>query len=228
MPSLWKREKSPFWVCCYLAFDGRRLKKSTKQTDRKKALEVCLALERAESMARQGTFTEARARELVGEVLQRTSGESLSYFTVEEWFCHWVETKKESKAARTGERYRQIADEFVDFLGGRAKLNIAAITPKDILGFRKTRTARGLAASTVNLDVKIIGAAFNAAKRQGYIPMNPATAIESLPFEKPEKDVFEAKHIRALMAAAVMRERGRLIFEAGEDWRGAEDSVQCA
>ena len=68
MPSLWKRKKSPFWVCCYVASDGRRLKKSTKQTDRKeKALEVCLALERAESMARQGTFTEARARELVGK-----------------------------------------------------------------------------------------------------------------------------------------------------------------
>jgi integrase len=184
-------------------------------------LEVCLALERAESMARQGTFTEARARELVGEVLQRTSGESLSYFTVEEWFRHWVETKKESKAGRTSERYQQIADEFLDFLGGRAKLNIAAITPKDILGFRKTRTARGLAPSTVNLDVKIIGAAFNAAKRQGYIPMNPCAAIESLPFEKAEKQVFEAKHIRALMAAAAMRERGRLIFAAGEDWRGA-------
>jgi integrase len=215
------RNRSPFWICCYTASDGRRLKKSTKQTDRKKALEVCLALDRAESMARQGTFTEARARELVGEVLQRTSGESLSYFTVEEWFRHWVETKKESKAGRTGERYQQIAVEFVDFLGGRAKLNIAAITPKDILGFRKTRTARGLAPSTVNLDVKIIGAAFNAAKRQGYIPMNPAAAIESLPFEKPEKHVFEAKHIRVLMNAAVIRERGRLIFEAGEDWRGA-------
>jgi integrase len=104
---------------------------------------------------------------------------------------------------------------------GRAKLNIAAITPKDILGFRKTRSARGLASSTVNLDVKIIGAAFNAAKRQGYIPMNPCAAIEPLPFEKPEKHVFDAKHVRALMAAAVMRERGRLIFEAGEDWRGA-------
>jgi integrase len=152
--------------------------------------------------------------------LQRTSGESLSYFTVEEWFRHWVETKKESKAGRTGERYRQIADEFVDFLAGRAKLNIAAITPKDVLGFRKTRAAKGLAPSTVNLDVKIIGAAFNAARRQGYIPMNPCAAVEALPFEKPEKQVFDVKHIRALMAASVTRERGRLIFEAGEDWRG--------
>src|SRR5215472_595905 len=114
MPSLVKdaRKRSPFWICCYTAADGRRLKKSTKQTDRKKALEFCLALERAESMARSGTLTEARARELVGEVLQRTSGESLSYFTVEEWFRHWLEAKVEVKAGRTGERYKQIVKEF--------------------------------------------------------------------------------------------------------------------
>src|SRR5262249_7560136 len=221
MPSLWKRPRSPYWVCCYTAADGRRLKKSTKQTERKKALEVCLALERAESMARHGTFTEARALELVGEVLQRTSGESLSYFTVEEWLRHWLEVKIEVKAGRTGERYKQIVKEFVDSLGGRSKLNIAAITPKDILTFRKSRSAKGLARSTVNLDVKIVGAAFNAAKRQGYIPTNPCTAIESLPVEKPQKDVFATKHIKALMDAAMERKNGRMIFEAGEDWRGA-------
>jgi len=215
------RNRSPYWICCYTAADGRRLKKSTKQRERKKALEVCLALERAESMAKQGTFTEARARELVGEVLQRTSGESLSFFTVEQWFQHWIQGKVESKAGRTGERYRQIADEFLEFLGGRAKINIAAITPKDILSFRKTRSAKGLAASTVNLDVKILGGAFNAARRQAYIPTNPCTAVEPLPFATSEKDIFAPAHIRALLDAAVAREHGRLIFDAGEDWRGA-------
>ena len=37
MPSLWKRDNSPYWVCCYTSADGQRLKKSTKQTDRKRA-----------------------------------------------------------------------------------------------------------------------------------------------------------------------------------------------
>ena len=44
MPSLWKRDKSPYWVCCYTSADGQRLKKSTKQTDRKRAWEVCLSI----------------------------------------------------------------------------------------------------------------------------------------------------------------------------------------
>lgn len=222
MPSLVKDVRSPFWICCFTSSDGRRLKKSTKQKDRRKALEICLALDRAESLARQGVLTEARARELVGEVVQRTSGESLQYFTVEQWFGHWIEGKTDSKAVRTGERYQQIADEFIGFLGGRAKLNIAAITPKDILAFRKMRRSKGLAPSTVNLDIKIIGGAFNAAKRQGYIPTNPCTAIEALPDDdKTEKEVFSAKHVRALMDAAVAMKHGRPIFEAGEDWCGA-------
>jgi hypothetical protein len=38
----------------------RQLKKSTKQTDRAKALEVCLALERAEGMTARGTLTETK------------------------------------------------------------------------------------------------------------------------------------------------------------------------
>jgi hypothetical protein len=59
----------------------------------------CLALDRAENLARQGTLTEARARELAGGVVQRTSGESLEYFTVEQWFNHWLEGKADSKAA---------------------------------------------------------------------------------------------------------------------------------
>lgn len=223
MPTLVKdpRERSPFWICCYTSADGRRLKKSTKQTDRRKAWEVCLAIDRAEAHARSGTLTEARARDIIAEILQRTSGEKLAYFTVEEWVKHWLEGKKQSKSPRTADRYEQICDEFLESLGGRAKLNIAAITSKDILTFRKARMAKGLTPSTTNLDVKIISGVFNSATRQGYIPMNPCAAVESLPSERIEKGVFTREHIKALMKAAMKQEHGRPVFEAGADWRGA-------
>ena len=214
--------RSPYWICCYTAADGRRLKQSTKKENRKEALEVCLALERAESMARNGTLTEARTRELLSEVLQRTSGESVAHFTAEQWLRQWLDGKHEAKAEGTGTRYEQICREFIESLGGRAKLNITAIGPQDIQAFRRKRMSKGLAPSTVNLDIGIIGAAFNAAKRLGYIPMNPCAAVEALPDdEKTEKDVFTGEHVRALMDAAVSRDsKGNLVFEAGEDWRG--------
>lgn len=217
------RGRSPFWICCYTTADGRRLKKSTKKENRKEALEVCLALERAESMARNGTLTEARTRELLSEVLQRTSGESVAHFTVAQWLRQWLDGKSEAKAEGTGTRYEQICREFLESLGGRAKLNIAAVGPQDVLAFRRIRVGKGLAPSTVNLDVGVIGSAFERARRLGYIPMNPCAAVEALPDDdKVEKDVFTSEHVRALMVAAVSRDsNGRLVFDGGEDWRGA-------
>src|SRR6266436_4925165 len=95
------RKRSPHWICCYTAADGRRLKKSTKQKDRGKALEVCLALERAERMAADGTLTETRARELIGEVLERTTGASLPFYTAETWLRDWLRGKEIAKAKNT-------------------------------------------------------------------------------------------------------------------------------
>jgi integrase len=214
------RNRSPHWICCYTAADGRRLKKSTKQTNRKSALEVCLALERAEALGKQRTFTEARARELLSEVLQRTSGEALQHFTAEQWLRQWVTVKAEAKADRTGTRYKQVVDEFVRSLAGKAARSISAITPKDVLTFRQARRADGLTATTVNLDVTVIGGAFASAKRLGYVANNPCTAIEPLPEEKLEKATFSPDHIRALMQAAIACQHGRYVFRSAEDWRG--------
>ena len=122
MPSLRKDAKgrSPFWIACYTAADGRRLQKSTKQTDRKKALEVCLTLERAEEMARRGTLTENRARQLIGEILERTTGDALPRHTLEGWLRDWLKNKVVSTAASTHGSYRKTIEAFLASLGGRA------------------------------------------------------------------------------------------------------------
>ncbi len=214
------RNRSPHWICCYTAADGRRLKKSTKQTNRRAALEICLAVERAEELARQRTFTEARARKLVSDVLQRISGETLEDFTAEQWLRQWVSAKAEAKAPRTGTRYKQVIDAFIRSLGGKAARNISAITPKDVFAFREARRAEGLTATTVNLDVTVISGGFSSAKRLGYIANNPCTAIDPLPEEKLEKATFSPEHVRALMQAAMACEHGRYVFRSAEDWRG--------
>src|SRR6266699_3738529 len=137
------RERSPYWFCCYTAADGRRLKKSTKQRERGKALEVCLALERAEGMAAHGTLTETRARELIGEVLERTSGDSLPFYTAEGWLRDWLRGKQISKSEGTHVKYSHTVENFLEHLGSRAKINIAAIRAKDIATFRDSEIASG-------------------------------------------------------------------------------------
>src|SRR5207237_6873342 len=137
------RGRSPYYICCDTSADGRLLKKSTKQTDRAKALEVCLALERAEGMAARGTLTETRARELIGEVLERTSGDSLPFYTTEAWLRDWLRGKQISKSEGTHVKYSHTIESFIGHLGQRAKINIAAISPKDISKFRDAEIASG-------------------------------------------------------------------------------------
>lgn len=229
VPTLVKdsRSRSPFWICCYTAADGRRLKKSTKQTDRTKALEFCLTLQRAEDLAARGTLTETRARELIGEVLERTSGESVEFFTAEGWLRDWLRGKEISKAEGTHTKYAHTVESFVRHLGARAKLNIAAISTKDVAGYRDAELASGKHPNTVRYLLKQLRIPFNAARRHGIILHNPAEAVELPAVAKSEdgaearRDAFTVEQVEALLGAAISHEHGKPVFEAGAEWRGA-------
>ena len=212
MASLWKREQSPYWFACYTGPRGERLKKSTKQTDRTKAMEVCLEWSRTSSLARQGGLTEAQARKVVSEIVEKTTGQKLVFHTAQQWLESWVEAKAQTKAIKTAVRYRQVVREFLAYLGARARLNIAHINSRDFLGFRDVELASGKSALTCNLALTIIGGAFNAARRQGFILSNPAEALEALPGKSPEKDTFTTEQIDALLASAPPDWKGAIIF----------------
>jgi integrase len=209
MPSLWKRDKSPYWVCCYTNANGQRLKKSTKQRDRKKALEVCLAIERAENQAKNGTLTEQAAKKIIGEILERTTGEPLHNYKVQEWMNDWLDMKAQVRSGKTLARYRQVIRDFISSLANRANLALAHITPKDILTYRNSIIAANKTARTANLSVKVVSAAFNATLRQGYIPSNPANALESLPVNAEERATFTSAQV------------SKLVRVAQGDWRAA-------
>jgi integrase len=202
MASLWKREKSPFWFCCFTSADGQRLKKSTKQRDRKKAWEVCLAIERAEGYAKAGSLTEQTAKKIIGEIVERTTGQPLHHYAAGDWFTEWLAGKKQTKSAATAERYKQVTRDFLESLGKRAKLSLAHITPKDIRAYRDAELAAGKSPKTANISAKIVSAAFNSALRQGYIVSNPCTALERLPEKTAERSTFTSKQVAKLVSMA--------------------------
>src|SRR5262249_22313319 len=162
MPSLWKREKSPYWFCCYTSADGQRLKKSTKQRDRKKAWEICLAIERAEADAKNGSLTEQRAKKIIGEIVERTTGEPLHHYVADDWFTEWLAGKTQTKSAATAERYKQVTRDFLESLGKRAKLSLAHVTPKDIRAYRDAELAAGKHPRTAHHSVKMSNAGVNS------------------------------------------------------------------
>jgi integrase len=223
MPSLRKdsRGRSPFWICCYTSATGQRLQKSTKITNkplkgeqrkdgspktvadkRAEALEVCLAIERAENHAKNGTLTEQQAKKIIGEILERTTGEPLRNYKVRDWLAHWLEMKEQVRAGKTMDRYRQVIRDFIASLGSRANLALSHITPKDILIYRNSIIAANKTARTANLSVKVVSAAFNAAVRQHIIESNPATALETLPVEAEERATFTPAQVSKLIRAA--------------------------
>jgi len=220
--------RSPFWYACYTTADGRQLKKSTKQRDRGKALEVALTLERAESAARAGTLTESRARELVSEVLERTTGESLTVTTVEGWLRDWLRGKELAKSAATHEKYSSTVETFITHLGPKGKINITAIAPRDLANFRDYLIEAGRHPHTVRDFLKILSIPFNAARRQGLITINPVEAVEGPARLKGdssgEKAVFTPEQVAKLMETAIATHNGKPdgipVYKAGEDWRG--------
>jgi integrase len=230
MPSLRKdsRGRSPFWICCYTSATGQRLQKSTKITikpfkgekrkdgspktiadKRAEALEACLGIERAENHAKNGTLTEQQAKKIIGEIVERTTGEPLRNYKVRDWLDQWLDMKEQVRAGKTMDRYRQVIRDFIASLGNRANLALAHITPKDVLTYRNSITRAGKTARTANLSVKVVSAALNAAVRQHIIESNPVTALESLPVNAEEKGTFTPAQVSKLVRAAE------------GDWRGA-------
>src|SRR5438874_8326504 len=200
--------RSPFWIAVYRDETGQRRKRSTKLTSKSKALEVAHTLARAATEARRNALTEARTRDLLGEILQRVNGEGLRTFTVAQWFDHFVKQKLKSRADKTALRHEQMMNEFVAFLGYRSNLNLAVVTSKDIADFREKRESRGLAPATLNGDITVLSAAFNAALRQGHISVNPCLAIEPVKDKTVRKGTFTLEQVTALGNTA------------SGDWRG--------
>jgi integrase len=213
------RDRSPYWFANWRDQTGRRIRKSTKLTSKSKALEVARALQKASDEARRGTLTEARTRELLSEVLQSVNGgEGLRVFSVADWLEHFLKGKRKSHSERTAAVYEQTTREFIEFLGPRARLNIAAITSRDIAGFRDARHSKGLAPATVNLDVAMLSAAFNAAWKQGHVSVNPCLAIEPLKDKPQRKGVFTPEQVSALVRCAEGDMRGLVMvaFYSGQ------------
>jgi integrase len=195
------RGRSPYWTACYKSADGRWLKKSTKLTNKKKALEVALALDHGEHLARSGAFTEARLRELFEQTLERVIGAPVQHYTAETWL-HWWHERKAGGRPASAERYGQVVRDFIEFLGARAKLPLEHIGDKDILAFRNAEIKRGVSNKTANLAVKIVSMAFHDALRQGKIKFNPCVGLNPLEEESVEREPFTPDEIKKLLMAA--------------------------
>ncbi len=203
MASVHKRPASKYWFGAWRGSDGRLNLRSTKQTNRSKALGVVVEWERIDKKISNGEMAESQIRQVVNDILTRAGEPPMASPKTNAWLREWVQEKESSKSANTAERYRGIVEMFISHLGAQAEKPITMIAPRDIQAFlTKRRKISKLAATTVNLDGKILRAAFNRARRQGLITTNPAEAVDLPTKRSIERGTFNPVELKMLLEAA--------------------------
>ena len=153
MASIWKHPNSPFWTACYTNQQGKQVKRSTKLTDKRKARTVAEEWEGAERAAREKNFSIAKAQQVLSEITEKLSGETLRAPSVNKFLADWMETKRSKNAGGTAERYQHAVDLFIKHLGDRADHPITSLSPADFQRFADSRTRSGCAPKTAIVDV---------------------------------------------------------------------------
>ena len=77
MASLWKHPNSRFWTACYTDKDGKQVKRSTKQTDKRKALAIAVEFERVEQQTRRGVLSTLQIQKVFNDLVEKTTGDTI-------------------------------------------------------------------------------------------------------------------------------------------------------
>lgn len=118
------------------------------------------------------------------------------------------------KAERTRARYAQIIRGFLASLGRAADCNLIALQSRDLEQFLDERRAAGISATAVAFELKLIRSVLRRAMSAGRLQKNVAADVTTPEGTSAVREVFEVKHVRALLMACRRHIRGR-------DWRGA-------
>jgi integrase len=199
MASVFRRPRSRYWHAGWRGADGKFALRSTKQIDRTKALTIALEWERVGKKIGRGEMVENQVRQVINDLLEKVGESAFEVPTIRRWFSDWLAEKEISRSEKTAERYRCVVEEFLDHLGVRADKQLTVLLPRDVQGFVAKRQKKGMAATTVNLDAKILRTALNRARRQGVIQTNPAEAVDLPEKRSVERGTYAPAEIGMLL-----------------------------
>src|SRR5687767_6731176 len=89
MASIRRSPNSPFWLACFRNSDGIRTNRTTKLTDRHKAMKLAIEWEDAARKARTGQMVEGAVLKTFNDILQRVGAEPLHGESVETYLRNW-------------------------------------------------------------------------------------------------------------------------------------------
>ena len=209
MASIHRHPNSPFWHCC-INVPGRQLFRSTKQTDRRNALEFARKLE---SAIRGNALTEIQARKILADLYEIRNGEQLPGSTAKTFFTSWASNKVLETSDSTGVHYQQVVRTFIESLGKRSEADLSMLTPRDVISFRDG-LAKRVSASTANQAVKIIRMALKDAQAARLVSENVAASVRRAKTsgDRASRRPFTLAELRRVLRIASGEWRDLILF----------------
>jgi integrase len=155
----------------------RRVQRSTGTDDKTKALQLAISYERAAIAAAEKRWGENSARRFLAEVEAIVGVSTGATVQADDYLRRWLGGRERSLKPASFARYAGIVDEFLSFLGPRARGQLGEITGARVVEFRDAQTAAGKSARTVNKSLMVLAQAFAEAHTTGLVPVNPARGI---------------------------------------------------
>jgi integrase len=169
MASIIRKPRSKYWFACFRDLNGRQHRKSTEQTDRRKALEVAKHYE----LVAQRKIRPQKVRETLSQLYQEIYGQTVPAAAIRQYVEDWLKIKEPETAPATLAAYRKSTSKFLGYLGTGADRDISEISRAHIAEFRNA-LAKRISPGTVNFDLKILRMLFRSARQDGYVLENPA------------------------------------------------------
>jgi integrase len=210
MASIHRQPGRPYWFCAFSIFNpetrtSRRVFRSTKTRDKRQALEICRAWDKAALKARNGKLSVEAAREViaqgVSDVFTAANVESLPSASIKSWCETWLQAKSIEAEESTHARYGRIVERFIECIGAKAKRDLSTLQAVDIMRFRD-REAKELSRATANLSLKVLRVCFGESVRQGLLAVNPAVRVPVLKTrDKSARRAFTLSEIKRILKA---------------------------
>jgi integrase len=199
MSSLIRQPTSKYWTAAFRDSEGKQHRRSTKETDKKRAQAVADQLERAAQGKGENL---ARLRRNFAEFCREHFRSETPTLSVRDHAQQWLDRRKVETAFATHRRYRNAIDKWLEFLGPYADRGIEEITEAQVFAFRDA-CATASATLTANIELKIIKMIFRSARRQGFLFEDPAEGVKTVKNRTNfARRPFSIDELRAVLALA--------------------------
>jgi integrase len=210
MASLRRFPRSPYWFACFTMKDGRRVQRSTKERLRRKAQQIA---DEWEELARTGAQAR-QVQKVVADIYRAAHAKELPAATVRGFLSDWLVRRKGELAPSSFAAYSGRAKDFLEWLKDVADGPLVVLETSHFTAYRNALAERR-STTTANHGVKLLRVMFEDARRDGFLPENPAKdcgLLKRTHDEGVSRRPFTVDELRTVLELATGEWRSLILF----------------